>query len=822
VDQVADRHDAAGSPAGAHAARATGRSPLFLPIEGLQPRLSDSAWWWRAGILIVIYILSGKFVNLTTSGAIVSSIGIAAGNTLEAIAGAVLIIGFANGRRAVERAQDLLVAALLLAVVATPVSATVGVTTLVLTGLAPWQDYASIWMTWWLGDSVGAWLVTPLLLSWGVDTDLRWTHTRIAEAALLLGSLLVVAEMLFGGLGSSAGTHLPLEFLCIPVLLWAAFRFGPRETTSAALLLSLIALRGTLHGIGPFARESPNEALVLLQTFMGVAAVTAAVVAALVTDQRRADENQRRFNRELESRVKERTEQLAGSEERLMEAQRVAHIGSWEWDVVTDQVWWSQELRRIYAIPLGGSVASYEAFLERVHPEDRLQAEQIIGQALADGRPFGFEHRIVLPDGRVRTIYGRGQVAVDSSGRVLRMTGTGQDITDWKQLEAERAELYREQAARREAEQANRLKDAFLATLSHELRTPLNAIVGWLQILATRDLDVTVRHAIEVLDRNATALRRLIEDMLDVSAILTGKLHIRHEAVDLVPLVEGVLDSLRPGAAAKELTLAYAGAHTTAIVDGDDHRLAQVVTNLVSNAIKFTGSGGRVFVDLHESGDSIVLRVSDTGIGISEESLPFIFDKFRQADASLTRAHGGLGLGLAIVREVVALHGGRVDAESSPPGATLTVTLPKALHPAAAGDAAPARDGNAPPAFSGLCVLVVDDDPDSRELLHAFFTAAGSRFLSAASAEEGLAQCEQICPDLLLVDLAMPVQDGYAFLACVRERGIKASAIAVSAYAGEAHRERALASGFDAYVPKPFSFDVLAHVVANLTERRLG
>jgi PAS domain S-box-containing protein len=830
--------------------------------QQLKPSTSDGAWWLRAAGLVIVYVLAGKFglayaflnasatavwpptgialvalllfgvnlwpavlvgafiVSITTVASLPSALGIAIGNTLEAILGAVLVNRFANGARAIERAQDLIKLALLTGLVAAPVSATIGVTTLWLTGAASWNDYVPVWITWWLGDSVGAWLLAPLLLTWILGAGVTWTRARAGEAVVLLATLATVAGLVFGGLGLGGGTRLPFEFLCMPVLLWAAFRLGPRETMTAVAVLSLIALNGTLLDIGPFARASRNEALVLLQTFMGMASVTAAAIAALVQDQRRAEERVQAFNRDLESRVEERTEELARSEERLMEAQRVGHIGSWEWDVMTDRVWWSDELERIFGVS-ANAVQSYPAFLERVYPDDRRYVDEAIERALAERQAFGFEHRVVRPDGTVRTVYARGHVVVDASGRAVRMTGIGQDITESKRLEAERAELFREQAARREAEQANRLKDAFLATLSHELRTPLNAIVGWLQILRTREFDAPTRSAIDVLDRNATTLRRLIEDMLDVSAILSGKLHIHREPVDLTAVVEGVIDSLRPGAEAKQVGLQYPGNRTPIIVDGDLQRLQQVVTNLLSNALKFTASGGWIVAELRTADSTAVLRVSDTGVGISPDVLPFIFDAFRQADPSLTRMHGGLGLGLAIVRDVVELHGGTVQAESSSdrPGATFVVNLPLASRPAWEAESAPAIQDKLSPTLAGLHVLAVDDDEDSRDLLTALFGSAGANFVAAGSARDGLTECERHHLDLLLVDLAMPEQDGYAFLARAREQGVRAPAIAITAYADDEHRARAFAAGFDAHLPKPIALDELLRTVALVVGR---
>jgi CheY-like chemotaxis protein len=294
--------------------------------------------------------------------------------------------------------------------------------------------------------------------------------------------------------------------------------------------------------------------------------------------------------------------------------------------------------------------------------------------------------------------------------------------------------------------------------------------------------------------------------------------------VDLTTVVEGVIDSLRPTAENKQVALQYAGTRSPMMVDGDWQRLQQVVTNLLSNALKFTGSGGSIVTDLQAKEATVVLRVTDTGVGISPESLPFIFDAFRQADPSLTRVHGGLGLGLAIVRDVVELHGGTVTAESGKdrPGATFTVTLPLASKTAWAVQPAPPSHEELLPALAGLHVLAVDDDEDSRDLLTEVFETAGANFVAAGSARDGLTACARHHPDLLLVDLAMPGEDGYAFVARAREQGVRAPAIAITAYADDEHRARAFAAGFDAHLSKPLAFDELLRTVSHVVGRSIA
>jgi PAS domain S-box-containing protein len=363
---------------------------------------------------------------------------------------------------------------------------------------------------------------------------------------------------------------------------------------------------------------------------------------------------------------------------RLLEAQRLAHVGSWEWDIGSNTVWWSEELYRIYGVPSFG--ATYESFLERLLPEDRETVDATVRRAFDTAEPFVFEHRIVRPDGEIRVLSARGEVVTDAGGRPIRMLGTGQDITERRRAEEERAQLLLEQHGRREAEEASRLKDQFLATLSHELRTPLNAVLGWAQMLMRQQLDPEkARKAIEAIYRNATAQSQLVSDILDVSRINSGLLRLDLELLDLTHVIEGAIDTVR--AAAEQKTLVFETTVDPAVpaVYGDRNRLRQVVWNLLANAVKFTPSGGGVHVRLTSEAGQAVIAVEDDGPGIDEAFLPYLFQVFRQADDSVTREHAGLGLGLAIARHIVELHGGTVSAANRRPGgAVFTVRLPAA------------------------------------------------------------------------------------------------------------------------------------------------
>jgi signal transduction histidine kinase/ActR/RegA family two-component response regulator len=397
-----------------------------------------------------------------------------------------------------------------------------------------------------------------------------------------------------------------------------------------------------------------------------------------------------------------------------------------------------------------------------------------------------------------------------------------------QELEDRRQSLAREHIARAEAETANRMKDEFLATVSHELRTPLNAILGWSHILRRGKTDeATVARGVEVIERNAQTQAQLIEDILDASRVITGSLRLNRGPVDLSTVINAATDSVRLNAETKGIQLAVILDPATRHVTGDASRLQQVVWNLLANAIKFTASGGRVEVRLQRADGRAQITVTDTGEGVAAEFLPFIFDRFRQADSTITRRHGGLGLGLAIVRHLVELHGGIVQAESAGEGygSSFSVRLPLAEHVEGAR-IGPAAAGGAPPALKGAQILVVDDDQDALDMLTLVLTEAGAAVRTAASATEALALLRWIRPDVLVSDLAMPDEDGYSLIrnlrAIERESGRETPAVALTAYVRVQDRARAVAAGFNVFVEKPVDPEELIAVLAGIAESRAG
>jgi PAS domain S-box-containing protein len=409
-----------------------------------------------------------------------------------------------------------------------------------------------------------------------------------------------------------------------------------------------------------------------------------------------------------------------------------------------------------------------------------------------------------------------------------------QTVCNQVAMALERVRLIAELQQRAEAlAEMNRIKDEFLAIVSHELRTPLNAILGWSRLLRTRELDpATIARALETIERNAKSQAQLIEDLLDVSRIIRGKLRLQVRPVELLPVIEAAIDAIRPAADAKNIQLESALTKLDPVL-GDPDRLQQVVWNLLSNAVKFTPEGGRIQVRLQQIGSHAQIQVSDTGQGIRANFLPYVFDQFRQADSSTTRVHGGIGLGLAIVRNLVELHGGTVSVASQGEGqgSTFTVELPlqtlsrpgsdSPLNSLQAAEIMP----NPALALSNLQILVVEDDPDARDFLTTVLEQGGARVNPVASVREAMVALEKFEPDVLVSDIGMPGEDGYALIDQVKvleaEQERQIPAIALTAYATEDDRRRVLSAGFQLHMPKPIEPDDLVEAIANLAEQAI-
>ncbi|HCF26799.1 MAG TPA: PAS domain S-box protein [Cyanobacteria bacterium UBA11049] len=465
---------------------------------------------------------------------------------------------------------------------------------------------------------------------------------------------------------------------------------------------------------------------------------------------------------------------------------------------------------------------------QSVHAPDELPKVKARWQhSIATGEPFDLEFPLRGADGEFRWFLTRVNPMKDAQGNVVLWFGTNTDVTHQRQLAQERAALLEtERAAREQAEKANRVRDEFLAVLSHELRSPLNPIIGWVKLLKSGRLNPEkTAQAIDIIERNAKLQVDLIADLLDVSRILQGKLSLNVSTVSLPDTISAAIETVRLAAQAKSIKIDTAVDTTVEQVVGDAARLQQIVWNLLSNAVKFTPKGGRVEIRLSCVGADAQITVSDTGKGIRPDFLPYIFEYFRQEDASTTRQYGGLGLGLAIVKQLVELHGGTVQATSQgeDKGATFIVTLPL-IKPHSQIHAASTTSKQVTN-LSGISVLVVDDERDSRELIAFALELFGATVSAVASAREALQALHSSTPDVLVSDIGMPDMDGYQLLRQVRTWTSNSNhrqivAIALTAYAGEFDQRQALAAGFQMHIAKPVEPEALATAVAQLVQSR--
>jgi PAS domain S-box-containing protein len=637
--------------------------------------------WPPTGIAIASLLIFGRRVwpgvflgaliaNLLTHVAIGSAIGIATGNTLEAVVAFSLLQRSKQWRNSFDSVGAVLSFVVFAAVLAPLVSATIGSLSVCFGDPARWADWWYLWLTWWMGDGFGALIVSPFLLSWSVSRKLD--REDGPEIGSLLVLTIIVLLIVFAGWFPGPIKTYPLAYLSLPCLLWAALRFDERIVTSTIVLMAGVAVWGAKHGYGPFVQPRDNVSLLLLISFVGTASLMTLLVAAVMTERKKAEAEKSELGSELELQSR-RIEDI------------VQHVPGIVWEA------WGKpgtDERRVNFISsyvekmLGYTPAEWLARpgfgLSVVHPDDRERMAVEAAAIYASGKGGSSRFRLLHKDGHEVWVEAHSIVVCDGSGPI-GMRGVTMDITAAVEAEIERTNLLeRESQARQQAEEASRLKEEFLATVSHELRTPLNAVVGWSRLLRSGQLDGEgAAHAVEVIERNAAAQRQIIEDLLDVSRIVTGKLRIKTQPVDLLLIIHAAIDAVRPAAEAKEIRISTHIDAPDSIVRADSERLQQVLWNLLANAVKFTPAGGTVDLYLEQQGTLAEIKIEDSGPGVPAEFLPRIFERFSQADGSSTRKHGGLGLGLAIVRHLVELHGGTVSAANRElGGAALTVRLP--------------------------------------------------------------------------------------------------------------------------------------------------
>jgi hypothetical protein len=506
-----------------------------------------------------------------------------------------------------------------------------------------------------------------------------------------------------------------------------------------------------------------------------------------------------------------------------------------EWDSDFRVSRWSESAERLFGWKAEEVIGKHVNEWQFVFADD-VDAVALVTNRQREGvEVHGVQrNRNYTRDGEILFCEWYNSVLHDDSGHLVSVLSLVLDVTARKEAEEERAALLiRERDARHHAEEADRLKDEFLATLSHELRTPLTSILGWASMIRNGEVEgPSVARAVETIERNARSQARLIDDLLDVSRIITGNLRLDLHPLNLAPIVEAAIDALRPTADVKGIEIRTSPVGGECLIKGDPNRLRQVIWNLLSNAIKFTQREGVVGIDLRCVGSSVRLTVADTGEGISPEFLPYVFDRFRQAEGSISRKQGGLGLGLAVVRHLVELHGGSIGAESGGlgQGSVFKVELPLAQERRDPERAEERRreverrhSRKTAVRLDGLHVLLVEDDDDSRKLLGTMLKRHGARVTSTKSAAEAVGVFSRELPDLLISDIGMPDEDGYEFIRKVRslppEKGGRTPAIALTGYASRKDRERALAAGYHQHMAKPIEQAELITAIAALVGR---
>jgi PAS domain S-box-containing protein len=594
--------------------------------------------WAPTGIALAALVLYGRrlwpavalaaFVANATSGASIPEAAfITVGNTLEAVVGATLLLRV-DFRPALDRVRDVFALIGLAAIVSTTISATNGTTTLVISGDVDASDYGSAWLLWWLGDAMGNLVVAPLLLVLAQRPWRQLEGKRLVEGGLLLALLTTVSSIVFlGGLWR-------YPHLVFPLLVWAALRFHQLGAVVSSFVVTALGVAGAVRGSTPIGDGSATQVAQIMEGLTGGFAISLLILGAILAERRTAGG------------------ELARTHAGLAEAQQLAHIGSWEWDVPADQVTWSEELYRLWGVEPGRGEMTYEWYLESIHPEDREVVKTMVERAFTEGTPFSFEHRVSQPDGRARWIHSRGRVVRGDSGEPLRMLGTAQDITDRKRIEE--------------------LRDSILSTVSHELRTPLTAILGFSMTLEEKGerLDEDTRSAmVSSLSQQARKLDRLLSDLLDIDRLRRGYVPPSFHETDVGRLVERVVTAFPPGSHIIEVHADYAPAQV------DAPKVERIVDNLVANAVNHTPPGTEISVRVEASGDGVLITVDDNGPGVAETDRESIFDLF-------TRGAGnefvpGTGIGLSLVSQFTALHGGRVWVQETPGGgASFRVFLP--------------------------------------------------------------------------------------------------------------------------------------------------
>jgi signal transduction histidine kinase/integral membrane sensor domain MASE1/CheY-like chemotaxis protein len=796
--------------------------------------------------------LGSVVANATTHVPIVPACLMATGNMIEAFAGAWFLRRFGGVERSLDRLRDVVALIVGAAILSTAISATVGVVTLCGWGLQPWRRFGALWSTWWLGGATGALLVAPLLL-----TLSSWRRTlrqpaAAGEAAVLAALAVALSILVFATWPADVAGRHPLEYLPFPLVMWAGFRFAHPGAALVSIAVSSIAVSGTLNGTGPFGEpgSSLHESITLLQIYSAVMATSGLVFGAAIADRNRAE--RLRETDHLLTAILSQEQDLKTAGGRILQtvSERL------EWDV---GILWRADDKTDTLEYVQSSQASgiTDGFVSDSRAQRFQRGVGLPGRVWATGQPAWIYDVVVDPNfprapaAKRQGLHGAFAFPISPGAKVLGvmeffsreprrpdpslltlMTAAGLQIGHFIErvkAQQDRAELLeRERTARLQAESASRAKDQFLATVSHELRTPLTAILGWASMLQRGEVDAgRVSQIHEKIFKNAEAQARIVNDLLDVSRIVSGQLGLEWQRTDICEVARQSVETIRPTAIAKGVVLESKIASGGCFVSGDPARLQQVIWNLLFNAIKFTPAGGTVSLVARPANGNAIVEVSDTGIGIPAEFLPRLFERFWQADSTSTRVHGGLGLGLALVRHLIEIHGGDVEARSAGEGrgSTFVVSLPLRAELSAGFGAGSAERMTDNEDLESLRVLVVDDDPGALELFSTALEKSGAAVVCAKSAREAMQRLELHPVDALVIDIGLPSEDGFMLLRRIREWEAALSrspvpAIAVTAYATTIDRDEALQAGFAAHLAKPVLPHQFVAAVRQMTTER--
>ena len=739
-------------------------------------------------------IALGAFAANSIAGEpILTAAGVAIGNTTEGLLGAWLL-GRAGFNPRMERLNDVLGFVAIAVVLSPIVAATVGVASLCLGGVEPWSRADLLWRIWWMGDAMGILTVAPPLLVWAYRSRRRFWPWRVVEGAAIAVALGAICLMVFTGWRSPVDKE-PLSYIVFPFIIWTAYRLQQLGSTLAVLLVSVIATWGTIHSFGPFATGLENQGLFLLETFVGVVALTGLTLAG-ATAERNAALNQVREGHSILRAVTEGT---------------------------TDAIFVKDLDGRYLMINPAGARLLGQSVEEILGKDDReLLSSESASEIMARDRAIMVEgntatiEEVATSAGVSRTYLSTKGPYRDEEGAIIGLIGISRDITERMRADEERRDLLeREKELRAAADEANRRKDEFLSLLGHELRNPLAPIRNGLEILKQDTSEKTVKTVLELMGRQVHHLTRLVDDLLDVSRITSGRIELRLEPADLRTILERAVEASRPLLDSRKHALALSLPREPLPILGDVTRLEQVFVNLLNNSAKYTDPGGRIEIDAESAARNAVVRLRDNGRGIGPDLLPRIFELFTQADRTLARSEGGLGVGLSVVQRLVDMHHGSVEASS--PGEGRGCEFVVRLPLAAAAERIEATRSRKEQPLPPLRMLVVEDHADSARSLSLLLELLGHEVEVSVDGLQALEAVERFRPAVVLLDIGLPGMDGYEVARRLRARGSKALLVSVTGYGRDADKLRSREAGFDHHLVKPVDPEILKKLIASMT-----